>query len=206
MTGQHRGARIPPVLRLEGELRGPSTSAHASPTRGGRQPALRGALGLCLDWLSVWLLVCQSLSMGQGAFKANLLARQSGGIKENPSTSPSRIWGQRWLISSILATPPPPRCPEGRAGMGTRTDQPVLPPPNATSPLKRGKGPGLPGTGWDSGTWVSGGCPREGDRRAPFRSPTALSPPPRARGGACSRPPHLGGTVGVAIALTSLQP
>jgi len=92
-----------------------STSARPSPHAEWPAAALRGSLGLCLDWLSVWLLVCQSLSMGQGAFKANLLARQDAQSRILHLLCPG-TWGQRWLISSILL--PPPRCQKGEQGWG----------------------------------------------------------------------------------------
>lgn len=69
VTGHYRMGSHSSSAGLEGVDSPPSsTSAHPSPHA--KRPALRGSLGLCRDWLSVWLLVCQSLSMGQGAFKA----------------------------------------------------------------------------------------------------------------------------------------
>lgn len=67
----------------------------------------------------------------------------------------------------------------GRYGVGgERTDQPVHPPPNATSPLKRGTDPGLL---MDSGTcvswWLSQGG---GEKNGPLQvTPLAFSPGPR---------------------------
>lgn len=119
--------------------------------------------------------MCQSLSMGQGAFKANLLARHS---QEAQSRISHLLWqGSGVKMAHLLHPPPPPGAGKYSVG-GERNDQPIHPPPNATSPLKRGKGPGLQMV---SRTYVSYGCPKgEGkENGSPSGHPLAFSPKPR---------------------------
>lgn len=139
----------------------------------------------------MWLLVCQSLSMGQGAFKANLLARHS---QEAQSRIPHLLWQGSGVTMAHLLHPPPPSGAGRYSVGGERNNQPIHPPPNATSPLKRGKGPGLLMV---SRTYVSCGCPKgEGKEDGPLQVTPWPSPQSLGRSRQPPSSPGLGGGSG----------
>ena len=180
-------------------------SLHPPPTVGGQLPALWEPLGLCLDWLSAWLLTCQSLSTGQGAFKANLPARHR---RQNGEPSIFSGSGQGSEVRDGSSPPLPAPSPQvlgGRAGVREEVTGLSIPFPNVTSPLKRGKGPGLSGTQQtlkDLCFLVA--VPRGREQNGPLQ--VTPWPSPSTRGGARGHPLHLGRALGVAISSANLQP
>lgn len=151
---------------------------------GGQLPFLWEPRGLCLDRQSVWLLMCQSPSMGQGAFKANLPARHRR-RKGEPSIFSG--WGQGSEVRDDSSPPLPAPNPQvlgGRAGVREEATGLSISFPNAPSPLKRDKGPGLSTD--STGPVFPGGCPKgEGAEWSPSGHPLAFS----QNQGRCPWPP-----------------
>lgn len=117
-----------------------------------------------------------------------------------PSICSGRVQGSQMAHLLRPPTAHPPRCWKVKSVSrgGGRRDQSVHPPPpEATSPLKRGKGPGLLSTPETNDLWLLVVAVPPGGRSR--RISTLQASSPGARGGAHSHPPHLGRAVGVAI-------
>lgn len=117
--------------------------------------------------------VCQSLSIGQGSFKANLAKLRRHKVESPPIFS---VWDQRQL--SFLY----PQGLRGQRWMERRaTDQPDHPPKkkNVTSPLKRGRvlGTQAPDRLRDPCFWWL--FQGRGSKRVPFSSPLSFLPEPK---------------------------